>query len=149
MNLLKTFHCKQQRKHTSRHCEKSSCHAQVHLPEARRGKTKKSKAKEEENAQQAAIYAANMAAQSGSQVRIFSLTEDGRLTEHLTSVPLQGETPHKLFGGPVLSISTKKIISRGMSSSNAPKRDILYLQKLANYTLRKPYKTFHLSWCVG
>ena len=95
-------------------CREDQCVAQVHLPEARRGKLKKSKAREEENAQQAAMYAASMAAQSGSQVRVFSLSQDGRLTEQLTSVDLRGETPHQLFGGPLLGISTKKIISRGM-----------------------------------
>lgn len=84
------------------------------MPEARRGKVKKSKAKEEENAQQAAIHAASMAAQSGSQVRVFSVGQDGRVTEQLNSVDLRGETPNKLFGGPVLGISTKKIISRGI-----------------------------------
>ena len=77
---------------------------------------KKSKAKEEENAQQAAVQAANLAAQSGSAVRIYSLGEGGRLTEQMTAVDLRGETPHKLFGGPVLSIATKRLISRGAPS---------------------------------
>lgn len=63
--------------------------------------------------QQAAMQAASLAAQSGSSVKVFSMSGDGRPREQVASVDLVGQTPHKLFGGPVLSIATKKIISRG------------------------------------
>lgn len=85
---------------------------EVHLPEARRAKVKKSKAKEEESAQQAALHAANMAAQSGSHVRVYSVSDGGGVNEQLT-VNMYGETPHKLFGGALLAIATKRSFSRG------------------------------------
>ena len=75
----------------------------MRLPEPRRAKSKKSKAKEEESAHQAALEAAKMAVQEGSYVAIYTITKAGDPSE-IKRIDGRGENPTGLFGGPVLSV---------------------------------------------
>ncbi len=91
---------------------------QVRLPEARKAKTKKGKAREEENAAAAAVKAANVAVRAGGHVKIYGIDQGGVVTDRLSGpLDLRGETPHHLYGGAVLGVSTNKSISRGESQS--------------------------------
>ena len=85
---------------------------QVRLPEVRRGKNKKSKAREEEAAAQAAVYAASVAAQEGGHVKIYSISSAGSVAEQ-PSARVNADRPGCLHGGPVLGITSNKAISRG------------------------------------
>ena len=78
----------------------------------RRGKSKKSKAKEEEAAAQAAAYAATVAAQEGGHVKIYSISSAGSVAEQ-PSAKVNADRPGRLHGGPVLGITSNKTISRG------------------------------------
>jgi hypothetical protein len=86
----------------------------VRLPEARKAKSKKGKARDEENAAAAAIEAANLAVQAGGHVKIYGVSDQGVVTDRIAApLGLRNENPHHLYGGAVLAVSTNKSISRG------------------------------------
>ena len=89
----------------------------------RKAKTKKGKAREEENAAAAAAEAANLAVRAGGHVKIYGIDDRGVVSER-QAVPLglRNETPHRLYGGPVLAVSTTKTISRGKKPSHVERR---------------------------
>lgn len=87
---------------------------QVRYPEARRARTKKGKAKEEEAAAQAAAQAASLAAQETGHVRIYGMTASGNVDEPAsTTVRSSGDKPLQLFGGVLLGVGTNRSILRG------------------------------------
>jgi len=80
----------------------------------RKAKTKKGKAREEENAAAAAVEAANLAVRAGGHVKIYGIDDQGVVVDRLGApVGLRNEAPRHLYGGAVLAISTNKSISRG------------------------------------
>ena len=80
-----------------------STYLQVRLPEPRRARTKKSKAREEEHAHQAAVEAAKLAVQEGAYVVIYNISNSG-VSSEVRRIETRGENPTRLFGGPLLSI---------------------------------------------
>lgn len=85
---------------------------QVSYPEVKKGKTKKSKAREEEAAMHAASLAASLAAQEGGHVKTYSISPAGVVSEQ-TGVSVASHKPRVVFGGPLLAVVSSKTITKG------------------------------------
>lgn len=107
------------------------------MPEPRRAKSKKSKAKEEENAHHAALEAAKLAVQEGSYVAIYSINEGGVPTQ-IRRLDPQGDQPKQIFGGPVIGIVGSRS-TRGIA--------FVFLYPLFQlFVTRSPHELFFSSY---